>query len=398
MIGFASAVNSGKQKFTSLSGDIAIKRSPKNALRISHTKNGCGRRSTPKYGCGETSNVHHIQYFPHHTQSFPTNIDDDLKEDEGEDRPAPIFDTEDTAEAIRSLFAEVTRKAEYELTPGDLKAITRLSKLHATLDEVRQGIRDILDAGKKPKTFAYCAPQVETVCNNRSTERHPPNAKPYLPLILLGEITTSAGQTEAATDTRQPNTTQPTTDAIPEELKTSVDIFKQLTGNAPTSEQMGLMKSLVSLADEAARKIGETGAQWLYAALNECSYREGIRYPLRYAATTIRNRVATPPKKNGNGNDNGDHDSSPSSAHTDSPEVALYRSVTGFAPRPDQVDALVEKLSGKSWDKKYLLTFWREWCARDHKRHNIGWLEWAQDGRIPKQAQRSDRKKTVNLS
>jgi len=78
--------------------------------------------------------------------------------------------------------------------------------------------------------------------------------------------------------------------------------------------------------------------------------------------------------------------------------VALYRSVTGFAPRPDQVEALVEKLSGKSWDKKYLLTFWREWCARDHKRHNIGWLDWAQDGRISKPAQRSDRKKTVNLS
>ena len=367
-----------------LSGDIAIKKEVEE------------RAETHRVQFLDTVKPESASIVPknwtHRVESFPTNIDDDLKEDEGEDRPAPIFDTEDYPETIRAIFAELTQKADYELTPGDLKAITRLSKLHTTLDEVRQGIHDILDSGKKPKTFAYCAPQVETICQNRPTERHHPNAKPTTPRP------TTAGQSETATDTRQPNTTQPTTETIPAELQTSVDIFKQLTGNTPTSEQIGVMKSLALLADKAAGKTGETGAQWLYAALYECSIRDGIRYPLRYAATTIRNRVSTPtsPKKNGNGN--GDRDSSSTSEHTAAPEVALYRSVTGFAPRPDQVDALVEKLSGKSWDKKYLLTFWREWCARDHKRHNIGWLDWAQDGRIPKPAQRSDRKKTVNLS
>jgi len=381
-----------------LSGDIAIKKEVEDRLESHHTQ------KMDVVGDHHTQNLDVVKpesasttpnISTHHTQSFPTNIEDDLKEDEGEDRPAPIVDTEGTTEAIRALFAEVTQKAEYELTPGDLKAVIRLSKLQATLDEVRQGIHDVLDSGKKPKTFAYCAPQVEKICQHRLTERHQPNAKPTTPRP------TTAGQSEAATDTRQPNTTQPTTETIPAELQTSVDIFKKLTGNTPTSEQIGVMKSLALLADKAAGKTGETGAQWLYAALNECLFREGIRSPLRYAATTIRNRVAAPaapPKKNGNGNDNGDHDSPSASTHTDSPEVALYRSVTGFAPRPDQVEALVEKLSGKSWDKKYLLTFWREWCARDHKRHNLGWLDWAQDGRIPKPAQRSDRKKTVNLS
>ena len=316
--------------------------------------------------------------------------DDDLKDDEGEDRPAHIFDTDEDAEAIRALFAKATQKANYELTAGDLKAITRLSKLGATLDEVRQGITAILNSGKKPKTFAYCAPHVETLCKNRLTEPRQPNAKPTPPQP------TSAWQAEAATEPRQPNTTQPTTVTIPEELQASVDIFKRLTGNNPTTEQIAVMESLASLADEAARKIGETGAQWLYAALNECSYREGIRSPLRYAATTIRNRVSAPapPKKNGNGSS----DPTPSAANDELPEVEIYRYVTGFAPRSDQVDSLVEKFSGTTWNKKYLLPFWREWCARDHKRHNLGWLDWAQAGRIPKPAQRAERKKTVRLT
>jgi len=366
-----------------LSGEMAIKKEVEERAELARVEktDTVHRHRVEKLDTVKPATLPAVSNFsPARVQSLRTNIDDDPQEEEGEDRPTLLPNTEDYAEAIRALFAEVVHKPGYELTPGDLKAITRLHKLDATLDEVRAGIGDVLDAGKKPKTFAYCAPQVEAICQQRLTEVRQPQAKPKMPQPPTD------GQTDTATDAL--------TETIPVELTSSVEIFEQLTGTPPTAEQLGVMKSLVSLADEAAHQIGETGAQWLYAALYECSIRDGIRYPLRYAATTIRNRVASPPKKNGNGQ--GDH-SSPL-ASTDAPEVALYRSVTGFAPRPDQVEALVEQLSGKSWDKKYLLTFWREWCARDHKRHNLGWLDWAQSGRIPKAAQRNDRKKTVNLN
>lgn len=68
-------------------------------------------------------------------------------------------------------------------------------------------------------------------------------------------------------------------------------------------------------------------------------------------------------------------------AENKGPEIAIFVQITGRHPHLANYGRIKAALQGKK--RAEVEPFFEEWCARDYKTGNLGWLEWVRSGAIP---------------
>jgi len=163
---------------------------------------------------------------------------------------------------------------------------------------------------------------------------------------------------------------------LPKELERAVQIFTS-TGRELSDD---VRLRLVLMADScalAAQQAGSTGGAWLADALTLSLGKAKPENLLGYADKVLGGWVL-----------NGRFERPRHKAEDQtvlSPELAIFEQVTGRLPLRDQRDLVTRLISQNQYTVSTLQPFWDAWVARDRKRSDLGWLDWAARGAVPEQ-------------
>jgi hypothetical protein len=86
----------------------------------------------------------------------------------------------------------------------------------------------------------------------------------------------------------------------------------------------------------------------------------------------------------------------PSTVHLD-PEISLFHEITGRFPTKDQIPIVIERWKDRKLTLEELKPYWQEWVTRDHKRTSLGWLDWADERRIPTPWRKSENNRAFDF-